>query len=159
MLKPLADTSSLTQQDFIDWGQEEQFKTQIGVGECAGVVIDLVATLLFEAEEKLLNAEDTFEKGGFADSIYHSYAALINAAKALLTREQIKTNTHAGIIRSFDENFVDTGRFPLEASFAKLIYQIKEHTPGKDFASAYLALARNFLKTIRQQEKQHEPVQ
>jgi sulfite reductase (ferredoxin) len=39
-------------EDYIDWGHEEKFATAIGVGECAGVMIDLVATLILEAEEK-----------------------------------------------------------------------------------------------------------
>ena len=35
----------LNQEDFIDWGEEEKYLKQIGIGECAGVVIDLIATL------------------------------------------------------------------------------------------------------------------
>jgi sulfite reductase (ferredoxin) len=31
-------------EDYVDWGQQEKFATAIGVGECAGVMIDLVAT-------------------------------------------------------------------------------------------------------------------
>jgi sulfite reductase (ferredoxin) len=52
LLKPLADLTALKSEEFVDWGHEEIFETAIGVGECAGVVIDLVATLLLEAEEK-----------------------------------------------------------------------------------------------------------
>ena len=52
LLKPLADLSTLTDDEFVDWGHQETFATAIGVGECAGVVIDLVATLLYEADEK-----------------------------------------------------------------------------------------------------------
>ena len=42
LLKPLADLSTLTPDEFVDWGHEEIFETAIGVGECAGVMIDLV---------------------------------------------------------------------------------------------------------------------
>ena len=42
LLKPIADLTTLTPDEFIDWGHEETFVTAIGVGECAGVVIDLV---------------------------------------------------------------------------------------------------------------------
>src|SRR5690606_15930462 len=48
LLKPLSDLTTLTADEFVDWGHEGTFVTAIGVGECAGVVIDLVATLLFE---------------------------------------------------------------------------------------------------------------
>ena len=43
-LKPLTDVDNLTQEDFIDWGNEEKYKKEIGIGECAGVIVDLVAT-------------------------------------------------------------------------------------------------------------------
>lgn len=51
LLKPLASLETLLAEDYIDWGQEEKFATAIGVGECAGVMIDLVATLILEADE------------------------------------------------------------------------------------------------------------
>src|SRR5690606_31092430 len=53
LLKPIADLSTLAPDEFVDWGHQESYKPAIGVGECAGVIIDLVATLLFETEEKL----------------------------------------------------------------------------------------------------------
>src|SRR6185436_8956276 len=53
LLKPLASLDTLQAEDYIDWGQQEKFSTAIGVGECAGVMIDLVATLILEAEEKI----------------------------------------------------------------------------------------------------------
>src|ERR1700757_121363 len=105
LLKPLADNSTLKNEDYIDWGQDEKFATAIGVRECAGVVIDLVATLFFEAEEKLAFAAEAFENGGYGDSIYYSYAALINVAKALLLDKQIHVNTQHGVIADFDKLF------------------------------------------------------
>ena len=45
LLKPLADLTTLGDTDFVDWGRDEIFQTEIGVGECASVIIDLVATL------------------------------------------------------------------------------------------------------------------
>ncbi|NNG10281.1 MAG: nitrite/sulfite reductase, partial [Arenibacter sp.] len=47
-LKPLSDVDNLTASDFVDWGNTEKYEKAIGVGECAGVVIDLIATLLFD---------------------------------------------------------------------------------------------------------------
>ena len=44
LLNDLQDVSNLTQEDFIDWGEEKKYLKAIGVGECAGVVIDLIAT-------------------------------------------------------------------------------------------------------------------
>jgi sulfite reductase (ferredoxin) len=41
LLKPLADLETLTNIDYIDLGHDEKYVTEVGVGECAGVMIDL----------------------------------------------------------------------------------------------------------------------
>ncbi len=148
LLKSLSDTTNLEKSDFIDWGHDENYVKAIGVGECAGVVIDLIATLLFESEEKLTNAKEALKENQLSDSIYHSYTALVNTAKALLTAEGIKTNTQAGIIRNFDAHFVTNNTIELSTTFAELIYQIKVEKPTKEFAESYLADATNFYKKI-----------
>ena len=117
LLKPLGVLDNLTAEDFIDWGSQERYKKAIGIGECAGVVIDLVATLLFESEEKIQNAEEALNEGKWAASIYHSYASMVNSAKALLTAEKTKTNTHASIIKDFDRIFVEPKRIEVEGGF------------------------------------------
>ena len=61
-LKPLADVTNLTEADFIDWGNADNYVKAVGIGECAGVVIDLVATLLLEAKEKLTSEEMKYYK-------------------------------------------------------------------------------------------------
>ncbi len=148
LLKELSDTTNLTEDDFIDWGHDKNYVKAIGVGECAGVVIDLVATLLFESEEKLENATQAYKNQQWSDSIYHSYAAMINTAKALLTAEGAKTNTQAGIITNFDETFVATNKIELSSSFAELIYQINKNEPTEAFTKAYLETATAFYKTV-----------
>ena len=57
---------NINSDDFIDWGHDEQFVTAIGVGECAGVMIDLVGTLIFDAEEKLDSADKALKEGRYA---------------------------------------------------------------------------------------------
>ncbi len=148
ILKHLSDTTNLTEDDFIDWGHDKNYVKAIGVGECAGVVIDLVATLLFESEEKLENATESFEKGQWSDSIYYSYSAFVNTAKALLTSEGVKTNTHSGIIESFQEEFVEKNKIELSENFPSLIYQINKNKPSKEFAHNYLSQAKRFYQKI-----------
>mgnify|MGYP000153276039 CR=1 FL=1 len=148
LLKSLSNTTNLNKSDFIDWGHDENYVKAIGVGECAGVVIDLIATLLFESEEKLTNAKEALKANQLSDSIYHSYTALVNTAKALLTAEGIKTNTQAGIIQNFDIHFVSNNVIKLSTTFADLIYQIKEEKPTKEFAETYLLDATNFYKKV-----------
>jgi sulfite reductase (ferredoxin) len=149
LLKPVADSTTLKDQDYVDWGHEEVFKTAIGVGECAGVMIDLVATLLLETEEKLQWANETFNKGAFADSIYHTYSVFVTAAKALLLDKGINSSTQTGIIREFDEHFKENGFFKEGTSFSDLVLQINKNEPGKEFAAGYLAASTDFIQKAK----------
>ncbi len=148
-LTDLSDVSNLTQDDFIDWGETEKYVKEIGIGECAGVVIDLIATLFLESEEKIENAKKSFADKVYSSAIYHAYSSLVNSAKALLLAENKKTNTHAGIVSQFDELFVASGRIDLGVDFSALIYQIKKHAPTKAFASKYIENANQFLDKVR----------
>jgi sulfite reductase (ferredoxin) len=154
LLKPLADLQTLTDEEFVDWGHEETFATAIGVGECAGVVIDLVATLLFEAEEKLGWANESYNAGAWADAIYHSYNTFISAAKALLLDKGVNSSTQAGIIREFDVHFIQTGEFALNGSFNDLVLQINQNEPSEVFATDYKATATAFLEAVKEKREQ-----
>ena len=159
LLKDLADTSNLAESDFIDWGHEKSYINAIGVGECAGVIIDLIATLLFESEEKIENAKSALERKAWADSIYHSYTSIVNSAKALLLAENQTTNTQAGIISLFDEYFVAPGKIELSTSFKEFAYQLNENEASEAFANKFLDDAQLFLKRIdayRTMEVQYE---
>ena len=148
-LNDLQDVTNLTQADFIDWGEEEKYVKEIGIGECAGVVIDLIATLFFESEEKIENAKTSFDDKVYSSAIYYAYTSLVNSAKALLLAENKKTNTHAGIIAQFDEFFVEGGEIDLGTSFSELIYQINKFAPTADFAAKYIGNANHFLDKVR----------
>jgi sulfite reductase (ferredoxin) len=153
LLKPLASTENLQPSDFIDWGSEETYKQAIGVGECAGVAIDLIATLLFETEEKLDNARRALEDKKYADSIYFSYATFISGAKTWLVEHNKKTNSHHGIIADFQTE-VESGNVKLPfPSFRDTVFQIRAEEPSPSFAKAYLQQAEEFyqlIKTIRE---------
>ena len=148
LLKPLAGIDNLTESDFIDWGNSTKYVKAIGLGECAGVVIDLVQTLILEAQEKTTFAVDSIQKGRWSDAIYHSYAGFINGAKALLTSENAKSNTQASIVKQFDEIFIASQKINLSQSFHDIVFQIKENEPSEEFAKKYLEQAVTFLKTI-----------
>jgi sulfite reductase (ferredoxin) len=149
LLKPLADLTTLTEDEFVDWGHQETFATAIGVGECAGVMIDLVATLLFESDEKYGWANEAYADQRWADAIYHSYNTMISSAKALLLDKNVNSSTQAGIIKEFDTHFVQTGEVELQGSFNDLVLQINQHEPTLDFATSYMADAGRFLNTIK----------
>ena len=148
LLKPLADLQNSDKDLMIDWGHEEAYIKAIGVGECAGVVIDLVTTLLFECEEKLEKAKWSLEEEKWADSIYHSYSALVNIAKAVLIGENLKTNTLSGIVEDFDQYFVKSELIVMDQSFSELVYQIKNKKASQSFAESYLEEAWKFYNRI-----------
>lgn len=150
LLKPLADNSTLKDSDYIDWGADEKFQTAIGVGECAGVIIDLVQTLFFEAEEKLSWSSEALENKQYGDSIYYSYAAFIHAAKGLLLDQQVHVNTHHTLIGDFDKYFTETEIFKLNGSFKELVLQINKQDASKDFAEHYFSQAQKFYNQVRQ---------
>jgi len=149
LLKPLANLENLTDDEFVDWGHEETFATAIGVGECASVIIDLVATLLFESEEKMGWSDQSFAKGNWADSIYHAYNVLISSAKALLLDKGINSSTQAGIIKEFDANYVDKGEFELDGTFSDLVLEINKNEPSEEFAIKYRDAAKKFLEASK----------
>lgn len=152
-LKPLTDVDNLTQEDFIDWGNEEKYKKEIGIGECAGVIVDLVATLFFESQEKIENAEEAINDGKWAASIYYSYQSIVNSAKALLTAEKVKVNTHAGIIRDFDKLYVETGKITFEGGFGEVALQLNQNKPSEAFAKSYLEDAKSVLERLEAYRK------
>ena len=147
-LKPLADVTNLTDEDFIDWGNADNYVKAVGVGECAGVVIDLVATLLLEAKDKLTFAQEAFEDKKWADAIYLGYAGFVNGAKALLLAENQKTNHHAGIINLFDTVFIESNKITLDSTFKDLVYQINQNEPTEAFAKKYIQEAIAFFTDL-----------
>jgi sulfite reductase (ferredoxin) len=157
LLKPLADLITLTDDEFVDWGHQETFATAIGVGECAGVVIDLVATLLYESDEKFGWANEAFADCRWADSIYHAYNTFVSSAKALLLDKNINMSTQTGILKEFDTQYVGTGEIAIEGTFTDLVLQINQHEPSESFAKAYLQQASAFLTTVK--AKREELVQ
>jgi sulfite reductase (ferredoxin) len=148
LLKPLADTTQLEPSDYIDWGNEDKFKLAIGVGECAGVLIDLVETLLIDAREKLSYAETSLKNNAFADSVYHSYAAGIHAAKAILIFSKVHCNTHIGVMQDFDKHLGELFGFTGDHTFTKFITQINQKTATKNFAHEYFNELKEFIESV-----------
>ena len=150
LLKPLADLETLSADDFKDWGQDEGYVQEIGVGECAGVVLDMVATIIGDAEERLGNAIKGLEQKAFADSIYNSYGAMVIGAKALLLSVDVKCNTHIGIIKDFQEHFVANGKLKIDEDFNSFILKINSEEPSEQFAVSYLEQAKTFLTSVKE---------
>lgn len=155
LLKPLAQIDVQDPHIFQDWGQEEAYQQEIGVGECAGVTLDVVSTILQDAHQKLSFAAKAIQLGDFADGIYHAYSSFVIGAKALLLSEDIKCNTHIKILDDFQTHYIDTGKFELSNPFPEHVLRMKQNKPTADFAKAYLEDAVHFFEQvqhIRQQQ-------
>ena len=156
LLKPFAATENLVDSDYVDWGREEDFIPEIGTGECAGVMYDMVGIILNDADERLAASDKVFEKGRYADSIYYAYNAFVIGAKALLLSKDVQCNTHAGIISDFNKHYYETGELKLDKNFEELVYQMNEHEPGKEFAESYRAQSKAFIAQVKQLRQQQQ---
>lgn len=154
LLKPLTDLETLIDEDFIDWGQQEKFSTAIGVGECAGVMIDLVATLILEAEEKIQLSEECIANKAWADAIYHAYAAQVHSAKALLLQKGVQCNTQHGILNDFDKHVTAAGLYTIAPSFKDYVMRMNDAEPSEKFATEYLQQAKDFIGFSKQFREQ-----
>ncbi len=148
LLKPLAKIESLSPTDFFDWGQDAQYRQEIGVGECAGVSLDVIGTIINDAKEKLQLASEALEHGAFADSIYNSYAAFVIGAKALLLAEDVKCNSQRKIISDFQELYVEAGKIEFEGDFSEVVLQINKQEPSEEFARSFLQYSQDFFKKV-----------
>ena len=155
LLKPLTELNTISREDFIDWEQDKNFKVETAVGECAGVIIDLVSTLFLEAEEKIQLSMESYQQDKFSDSIYHTYSAFIQSAKGMLLTKDVTCNTHMHIIDRFDTHFTDYKSFGLANSFKDTILLINRSEPNLVFAKQYFTMAFTFLKFLRKTREQN----
>lgn len=148
ILKPLGDITATNTDEYIDWGQEANFILHTAVGECAGVMIDLVSTLLYDSEDKLAWAKETLEKNQYADSIYQSYSAFINSAKALLLSRDIKPSSQHQTINDFQKEFVESKAFDFDGNFKEHVLRINKNEPTEAFAKSFLADSFAFTEAV-----------
>lgn len=148
ILKPLANADLYVDDDFIDYDGVENFIPEIGVGECAGVMYDMVGGIIKDAENKLMNAKESLDKNKFPEAIYYAYTGFIIGAKALLLSKDVECNTQIKILKDFDTHLVTTGEFKIEDGFENLVLQINQHEPEKEFAENYVKQFDYFLKDV-----------
>jgi len=154
LLKPLSGTENLLETDYLDWGHTRQYEKAVGVGECAGVVIDLVSTLLVESEDKISEAKGAAAKEQFSDAIYYTYQSIVNTAKALLIAEGKKTNSHHLIINDFDEHFIKTNRIKIKGEFSDFALKHKQNVTSESVKSSIIDAVWFYsqAKQLREQE-------
>jgi len=149
LLKPLANTEGIEDADFIDWGQDSSYQQSIGVGECAGVTLDVVGTIIEDARQKQELAREAYQEESYGDSIYHAYKTFVIGAKALLLAKDVKCNTHIGIMNDFQEHYINSEEMEWnKAPFREWVLSMKKQVPTAEFAASYLKEAEAFFQNV-----------
>ena len=117
-------------------------------------MIDLVATLILEAEEKLEWSKECLDNKAWADGIYNAYSAFVHTAKALLLQQGVHCNTQHGILNDFDKHFTQKGLYTGSESFKERTLQINKTEPSETFANSYLQEAKAFAVFAKQFREQ-----
>ncbi|MEM9339202.1 MAG: hypothetical protein AAGA66_10775 [Bacteroidota bacterium] len=84
----------------------------------------------------------------WANTIYFAYNSLVIGAKGILLSQDIRCNTHKGIIEDFQKQIVEQGLISLDQPYEELVLQINQNEPTEQFARAYVNEAREFLRKV-----------
>jgi sulfite reductase (ferredoxin) len=110
---------------------------------------------VLESDEKISFSEESIANKAWADSVYHSYSAMVNAAKALLLQQGVQCNTQVGILKDFDTHFTEKGLYTASSdSFKNSVLQINQTEPSEAFANIYIQQAKDFIAFARQFREQ-----
>ena len=148
LLKPLADKENLKDDDFFDYGSDINFVPEIGVGECAGVMYDMVGVIIKESQAKLNDAKEHLALHKYPEAIYYAYTGFVIAAKAILLGKDIECNTQIKILKDFDEKIINTGEIEIEGGFENMVLQINKYEPESNFANDYVTLFESFFEKV-----------
>jgi sulfite reductase (ferredoxin) len=146
LLKPLAN-EAVVGDEYLDWGQENKFSLNVGVGECAGVVIDLSDAITYEINERIASAQETLDLKRYADAIYHSYTIFINVGKLFLLKNGEQYNSQAQIIET-TEKLIQAKEVELTKSFTETVFQLREQKANETFAKTYYQDAIQFYNEL-----------
>lgn len=149
LLKSIGEIKEATPEMAIDWDTEVPYKPEIGVGECAAPMMDMVGVILSELEEVKNKAIHELENNNWAESIFYSNNIIINSAKALLLTKQIPCNSNMKVINNFDENFVNDENWDYSQSFADFALAINKEFPTEQFANNYYLQAIDFYSKAK----------
>jgi sulfite reductase (ferredoxin) len=150
LLKPIADTTKFVDDDYFDYGHDEYFTPEVGVGECAGVAYDMIGVIIKDAQNKLTEASDALNNNQFPEAIYYSYTGFVIAAKAMLLSKDVECNTQIKILQDFDTHIVETSIIDIDGGFENLVLSINKNEPEETFATIYYNKFKEFFDAIIQ---------
>lgn len=153
LLKEIADVQNAQDTELLDWGADQKFKPEIGIGECAGVKIDLVKTLLFEAYEKIDEANWFIENQKWNDAAYVAYSSIIQSAKAFLIKNEVPTNSKHQIAEAFEAYYPLVKSKFLAETFKELLNQYIATSDNQKLVIDLVQQAERFHLAIDELEK------
>ena len=114
---------------YSDWGDPREYTIgDLGVGECAGEVVTAVEFGLTAAEREVFQGLLELDRGAAEAAAAKAYAAMLQAARALITTENTDIgNSPAEIVNEFRVRFCDTELFfdPYAgAKFANYLFRV-----------------------------------
>jgi len=136
---------------YYDWEGEEKFVLEdLGPGECAGGVLEMIENGILEADQELYQAKLLVDKHQYSVSVNKSYRAVLAAAKALLVTEGLDPSTDAEIFLEFERRLAHKGIVP--PTYRELGKQVGDLGPKEttaESARAKMAFAKGFLDACR----------
>ena len=111
LTRPLEDSADRS--FFRDWGDPREFSIRdIGNGECAGQILELVEFGLAAAERQVFDSQVALEGGDAAKASRLAYEAMVHAARSLVRTEVTDVVEHPDrVVDEFRARFFDTKRF------------------------------------------------
>ena len=119
MLTPLTEMPAYEEDPsfYRDLGTDEDFALEdMGPGECAGGVLDLIEVGLKEARQGIAVAQSARTGGNWKDVAEQADAAVFSAAQALLVTEGSEVELVPEAVAEFTQKFVATGLMPPSCS-------------------------------------------
>ncbi len=98
---------------YADWGNPREYSLgDMGIGECAGEVVSMTQFGLAASERQVFEAQLFLENGESAKAAQTAYAAMLQAAKALIQVQFIDVKEDSEyLVAEFRQRFYDTQLF------------------------------------------------
>jgi len=124
---------------YTDWGDAREYTIgDIGVGECAGEVVDFATFGLADAERELFEASVSLDAGAVGRAAELAYKSMLSAAQALVRVENIDVGDDPNeIVKEFKSRLHDTKVFHDPFAGAKFaMYLLQTHSAPPQDADA-----------------------
>ncbi len=126
---------------YSDWGDPREFTIgDMGVGECAGEVVSLLAFDLQAAERLNFEAQVALEENDYATADERAYASMLQAARGLVKEQWLDVPAEPDtVVKEFRERYYDTQLFFNKyagGKFGAFLFKRHEHPPAAPTADS-----------------------